>query len=197
MNESYLNSEELTQIYSHRIFGFWIYLMSDCILFATLFATYAILSSSYADGPTGQDIFKIPTVLLETLCLLISSFTYGLTMVSVHHGYKKMVLICLIITFLLGGFFVFTEIKEFTHLITTGNGPQTSAFLSAYFTLVGTHGLHVSVGLLWMAVLIGQVFTKGLQKSVTHRITLLSMFWHFLDLIWIGIFTVVYLIGVY
>lgn len=176
--------------------GFWLYLMSDLIIFATLFATFAVLGRNYAGGPTGKELFELPYVLVQTLLLLVSSVTYGLVMLAVHNGTKKWVLIGLAVTFLLGLGFVAMEIYEFHSLIAEGHGPNVSAFLSSYFTLVGTHGTHVTFGLIWMAVMIGQVAVKGLTSPVQSRLMRLSMFWHFLDLIWIGIFSIVYLMGV-
>ncbi len=179
-----------------QTFGFWLYLMSDLILFATLFATYAVLGHNYAGGPTGKELFELPYVLGETLLLLFSSVTYGLVMLAVHNGMEKRVLFGLVVTFLLGLGFVSMEIIEFRSLIAQGYGPDRSAFLSSYFTLVGTHGAHVTFGLIWMAVMIGQVAVKGLTSPVQSRLMRLSMFWHFLDIVWIGIFSVVYLMGV-
>ena len=179
-----------------QTFGFWIYLMSDLIIFATLFATFAVLGRNYAGGPTGKELFDLPYVLGETLFLLFSSVTYGLVMLAVHDGKKKWVLIGLAVTFLLGFGFVSMEINEFHGLIAAGHGPDRSAFLSSFFTLVGTHGTHVTFGLIWMAVMIGQVAVKGLTSPVQSRLMRLSMFWHFLDIIWIGIFSIVYLMGV-
>jgi cytochrome o ubiquinol oxidase subunit III len=179
-----------------QTFGFWLYLMSDLILFATLFATFAVLGRNYAGGPTGKELFDLPYVLGETLLLLFSSITYGLVMLAVHNGTKKWVLIGLAVTFLLGLGFVFMEVNEFHGLIAEGHGPDVSAFLSSYFTLVGTHGAHVTFGLIWMAVMIGQVAFKGLTFPVQSRLMRLSMFWHFLDIVWIGIFSIVYLMGV-
>jgi cytochrome o ubiquinol oxidase subunit III len=176
--------------------GFWLYLMSDLIIFGTLFATYAVLGHNYAGGPTGKELFDLPYVLGETLLLLFSSITYGLVMVAMHNGTKKWVMIGLAATFLLGLGFVSMEINEFHGLITEGHGPDVSAFLSSYFTLVGTHGAHVTFGLIWLAVMIGQVAVKGLTSPVQSRLMRLSMFWHFLDIVWIGIFTIVYLMGV-
>jgi len=176
--------------------GFWLYLMSDLIIFATLFATFAVLGRNYAGGPTGKELFDLPYVLGETLLLLFSSVTYGLVMLAVHDGKKKWVLIGLAVTFLLGLGFVSMEINEFHGLIVEGHGPDRSAFLSSFFTLVGTHGAHVTFGLIWMAVMIGQVAVKGLTSPVQSRLMRLSMFWHFLDIIWIGIFSIVYLMGV-
>jgi cytochrome o ubiquinol oxidase subunit 3 len=181
---------------SIQTFGFWLYLMSDLIIFATLFATFAVLGRNYAGGPTGRELFELPYVLGETLLLLFSSVTYGLVMLAVHDGKKKWVLIGLVVTFLLGLGFVSMEIKEFHGLIAEGHGPDVSAFLSSYFTLVGTHGTHVTFGLIWMAVMIGQVAVKGLTSPVQSRLMRLSMFWHFLDIVWIGIFSIVYLMGV-
>ncbi|MBI4964732.1 MAG: cytochrome o ubiquinol oxidase subunit III [Desulfomonile tiedjei] len=176
--------------------GFWLYLMSDIIIFATLFATFAVLGRNYAGGPTGKELFELPYVLGETLLLLFSSVTYGLVMLAVHKGMKKWVLNGLVVTFLLGLGFVLMEIKEFHNLIAAGHGPDVSAFLSSYFTLVGTHGTHVTFGLIWMAVMIVQVAVKGLTSPVQSRLMRLSMFWHFLDIVWIGIFSIVYLMGV-
>ncbi len=179
-----------------QTFGFWLYLMSDLIIFATLFATFAVLGRNYANGPTGKELFDLPYVLGETLLLLFSSVTYGLVMLAMHDGKKKWVLIGLAVTFLLGLGFVAMEINEFHGLIAEGFGPDKSAFLSSFFTLVGTHGTHVTFGLIWMAVMIGQVALKGLTTPVQSRLLRLSMFWHFLDIIWIGIFSIVYLMGV-
>ncbi len=176
--------------------GFWLYLMSDLIIFATLFATFAVLGGNYAGGPTGKDLFEIPYVLGETLLLLFSSVAYGLVMVAVHNGIKRWVLIGLVVTFLLGFGFVLMEVVEFHSLIVNGHGPSRSAFLSSYFTLVGTHGTHVTFGLIWMAVMMAQVAVKGLTSPVRSRLMRLSMFWHFLDIVWIGIFSIVYLMGV-
>lgn len=178
-----------------KLFGFWIYIMSDCILFAVLFATYAVLNHAYAGGPTGKDIFDLSGVLVETLCLLVSSFTYGLAILALHSQKKNQVILWLVVTFALGAAFVGLELNEFAGLISEGHGPGQSAFLSSFFTLVSTHGLHVSTGLLWMAILIVQVFRKGLTENNGTRLMLLSLFWHFLDIVWIGVFTIVYLMG--
>ncbi len=179
-----------------QTFGFWIYLMSDLIIFVTLFATFAVLGHNYANGPTGKELFGLPYLLGETLFLLCSSLTCGLAMLAMHDCRKKWVLIGLAVTFLLGLGFVSMEIHEFHRLIAEGYGPDRSAFLSSFFTLVGTHGTHVTFGLIWMAVGIGQVAVKGLTSPVQSRLLRLSMFWHFLDIIWIGIFSIVYLMGV-
>ena len=179
-----------------QTFGFWIYLMSDLILFATLFATFAVLGGNYAGGPTGKELFDLPYLLGETLFLLFSSVAYGLVMLAMHDGKKNCVLIGLAVVFLLGFGFVSMEINEFHGMIAAGHGPDRSAFLSSFFTLVGTHGIHVTFGLIWMAVVIWQVAVKGLTTPVQSRLMRLSMFWHFLDIIWIGIFSIVYLTGV-
>ena len=181
---------------SVTVFGFWIYLMTDCILFATIFATYAVLVDSVAGGPSGAQIFELPYVLVETFCLLISSITYGFAMLAMHRGDKQKLLGWLAVTFLLGLAFIGLEINEFHKLISEGYGPNRSAFLSGFFTLVGTHGLHVICGLLWMAVLMFQVRAKGLTETNQTRLRCLSLFWHFLDVVWICVFTVVYLMGV-
>jgi len=170
--------------------------MSDLIIFATLFATFAVLGRNYAGGPTGKDLFHLPYTLGETLFLLCSSVTYGLVMLAVHDGMKKRVLMGLAVAFLLGLGFIFMEINEFHSMIAAGHGPDRSAFLSSFFTLVGTHGTHVTFGLIWMVVMMGQVAVKGLTSPVQSRLVRLGLFWHFLDIIWIGIFSIVYLMGV-
>jgi cytochrome o ubiquinol oxidase subunit 3 len=177
-------------------FGFWIYLMTDLILFASLFATFAVLSHSYAGGPGGKELFDLPYTFAETLFLLFSSATYGLVMIAAHQDNKGWVMAGLVVTFLLGLGFITMEVLEFHAMIVEGNGPSRSGFLSAFFTLVGTHGTHVTLGLIWMAVMVWQVFVKGLSTPVQSRLLRLSMFWHFLDIVWIGVFTVVYLLGV-
>ena len=179
----------------NSVFGFWIYLMSDCILFATLFATYAVLSGSFAGGPTGKDIFELPYVLVETFCLLLSSVTYGFAMLAMHKGNQSGVMKWLAVTFLFGAAFIGMEINEFSHLIAEGFGPDRSAFLSGFFALIGTHGLHVFSGLVWMIVLMVQVAQNGLTATNQTRLMCLSLFWHFLDVVWICVFTVVYLLG--
>jgi cytochrome o ubiquinol oxidase subunit 3 len=180
----------------NRSFGFWLYIMSDLILFAALFATYAVLGRNYAGGPTGRELFHLPYVFGETMLLLLSSAAFGMAMLAGHKGLKTAVLTRLTVTFALGLAFVALEFNEFQHLILEGHGPQRSGFLSAYFTLVGTHGTHVAFGLLWIAVMAGQVALKGLTDPVRSRLMRLSIFWHFLDIVWIGVFTMVYLMGV-
>ena len=178
-------------------FGFWLYLMTDCILFASLFATFAVLSHQFAGGPTAKELFDLPGVMIETALLLVSSITYGFAMLCAYKGNKSAVLGWLVVTFLLGVGFVFMEVREFSHMIADGAGPDRSAFLSAFFTLVATHGLHVSVGLLWMAVMFFQVLGKnGLNQRSLTRLACLSLFWHFLDIIWICVFSFVYLTSV-
>jgi len=181
---------------ANRPFGFWIYLMSDLVLFAALFATFAVLSRSYVGGPSGRELFDLPHVFTETLCLLFSSASYGLVMLALHRNRKAQVLAWLAVTFVLGASFIFIEVSEFHTMILAGNGPARSAFLSAFFTLVGTHGTHVSFGLIWMLVMMLQIARKGLTAPVRTRLLCLSLFWHFLDIVWIGVFTVVYLMGV-
>jgi cytochrome o ubiquinol oxidase subunit 3 len=178
------------------VFGFWIYLMSDLILFSALFATFAVLEYSYAGGPTGKELFSLPYTFGETMFLLGSSAACGMAVLAMRTDRKRWLLTWLGITFLLGLGFIFMEINEFHHMVLNGNGPERSAFLSAFFTLVGTHGTHVTFGLIWMAVLFGQVAAKGLTTPVQSRLIRWSMFWHFLDIVWIGIFTFVYLKGV-
>lgn len=180
----------------NAVFGFWIYLMNDCILFAALFATYVVLSGNTAGGPSSHEIFELPYVLVETFCLLISSVTYGFAMLSFYQHNRAAVLRWLAITFLFGAAFIGMELHEFAKLISEGAGPDRSGFLSGFFTLVGTHGLHVTSGLIWMAVLMVQLVQKGLTPKLGTRLMCLGLFWHFLDIIWICVFTVVYLMGV-
>lgn len=181
---------------SKTMLGFWIYLMTDCVLFASLFATYAVLHGNTFGGPTSKDIFDLPFVLIETLILLTSSFTAGLAILSLRAGKRTQMMSWFAVTFVLGLTFLIMELTEFSQLAAEGNSWSHSAFLSAFFTLVGTHGLHIATGLFWMIVLLVQAMRKGLTESVSRRLTMLSMFWHFLDIIWIFIFTIVYLMGV-
>ena len=176
--------------------GFWIYLMSDALLFATLFATFGVLSTSYAGGPAPRQIFELPIVAINTTILLISSITYGFGMLAMERGALRGTQAWLAVTGLLGIAFVTVELTEFTTLIGEGATPQRSAFLSAFFTLVSTHGLHVSVGVIWIAVMLVQLSQRGLHMENKRRLMCLSMFWHFLDVVWIGVFTFVYLLGV-
>jgi len=177
------------------LLGFWLYLMSDCLVFACLFATYAVLGRNYAAGPSGADLFDLPLVAVNTSLLLLSSITYGFAMLEMQRKRVKAVLIWLAVTGLLGAGFISLELYEFVHLIHEGAGPQRSAFLSSFFTLVGTHGLHVTFGIVWLITLMTQVRLHGLTAENRRRLMCLSMFWHFLDVVWIGVFTFVYLMG--
>jgi cytochrome o ubiquinol oxidase subunit 3 len=178
-----------------KVFGFWIYLMTDCILFASIFAGFAVLSTAYAGGPTPKELIDLKLVLVETFALLFSSITYGMAMLAMYRGDKGKTLGWLALTFLFGAMFLSIELYEFHHLIHEGAGPQVSAYWSAFFTLVGTHGLHVTAGLTWMAIMMHQVATRGLTPTNQTRLSCLSLFWHFLDVVWICVFTVVYLMG--
>ncbi|MAK92008.1 MAG: cytochrome o ubiquinol oxidase subunit III [Oceanospirillaceae bacterium] len=180
---------------STTLFGFWMYLMTDCILFASVFATYAVLFMNTAGGPAGHDIFELDYVLIETFALLFSSITYGFAMIGANRGNKQVTLLWLAVTFVLGAVFIGMEINEFAHLIHEGFGPQRSAFLTAFFSLVGMHGLHVTAGLIWMVALMLEVKNRGLSPRTVTRVGCLSLFWHFLDVVWICVFTVVYLMG--
>jgi cytochrome o ubiquinol oxidase subunit 3 len=181
---------------SSTMLGFWIYLMSDALIFATLFATYGVLSTAYAGGPAPRDIFELPLVALNTAILLVSSITYGFAMIAMQEGKLGGTRMWLALTGLLGAAFVGVELYEFSNLIAEGATPQRSAFLSAFFTLVATHGLHVTVGIVWLVVMLVQLGQRGLHPENQRRLMCLSMFWHFLDVIWIGVFTFVYLMGV-
>lgn len=180
---------------STEIFGFWIYIMSDCILFATLFATFAVLRTNVYAGPTIHDITNLSDVLAETIALLTSSFTYGLAMISFYQNKINRVLLWLGVTFLFGMTFIYLELNEFVHLYLEGNSWKISAALSSFFTLVGTHGLHVLIGLIWMIVTIIQLATFGMSSVMKRRLTYLGLFWAFLDIVWIFVFTIVYLMG--
>ena len=178
------------------LLGFWIYLMSDALIFATLFATYGVVAGSYAGGPGPAQIFELPLVALNTALLLVSSITYGMAMLDMEEGKVGRTQAWLAVTALFGIGFIGIELYEFAHLIHEGAGPQRSAFLSSFFTLVGTHGLHVSFGIIWLVTLMMQVGKHGLIPENRRRLMCLSMFWHFLDVVWIGVFTFVYLMGV-
>jgi cytochrome o ubiquinol oxidase subunit 3 len=180
---------------SNQIFGFWVYIMSDCILFATIFATYAVLRNNTFGGPVAKELFNMPFVLTETFILLTSSFTYGLAMLGMNKNNKAIVIFWSIVTLVLGISFIYMEIYEFHKLYMEGNSWSRSAFLSSFFTLVGTHGLHVSAGIIWMIVSIFQVSVFGLTDKVKAKLNCLSLFWHFLDIVWIFVFTIVYLMG--
>lgn len=178
------------------LLGFWLYLMSDCLIFACLFAVYAVLGRNYAGGQTGAELFDLPLVALNTAFLLVSSITYGFAMLSMQAKKLSATILWLAVTGVLGACFLGLELYEFAHLIHEGSGPQTSGFLTAFFALVGTHGLHVTFGIIWLITLMFQLGKHGITAENTRRLTCLSMFWHFLDVIWIGVFTFVYLMGV-
>jgi cytochrome o ubiquinol oxidase subunit III len=192
----YLTGEDEHHPENGTLFGFWMYLMSDCLIFAVLFACYAVLGRSFAGGPGPRQLFDLPGVAVNTAMLLFSSLTYGLGMLDAEEGKTGRTLAWLGVTGLFGLAFVGLEVREFVHLIGDGAGPQRSAFLSSFFALVGTHGLHVSFGILWLVVLMIQVVQRGLTPENRRRLMCLSMFWHFLDVVWIGVFSFVYLIGV-
>lgn len=176
--------------------GFWIYLMTDLLMFGGLFAAFAVLRTNTFGGPSGRDITNLPYILAETLILLVSSFLCGMSVLAAINGQTKRVIWFLGITFLLGATFLGMELLDFHHSFATGASFQRSGFLTAYFALVGTHGLHITFGLLWMSILWVYILTQGLTEGVKRKLTLLGIFWHFLDLVWIFIFTVVYLMGV-
>lgn len=178
------------------LLGFWIYLMSDALIFATLFATFGVLSSSFAGGPGPAELFDLRLVAANTTLLLVSALTCGMAMISMQAEKIGAVRLWLVVTALLGIGFVGIELHEFRALIDEGATPQRSSYLSAFFTLVGTHGLHVAFGIVWIAVMLVQLGQRGLHQANRRRLLCLSMFWHFLDVIWIGVFTFVYLLGV-
>ena len=178
-----------------NIFGFWIFLGAEIILFATLFATYAVMSHRYAGGPTQHDLFEINGVMIETILLLTSSFTCGLAIYEMHRNQKKGLLTWMVITLLLGAGFVGMEVTEFVHYVHEGATMQTSAFLSGFFVLLGTHGLHVSVGIGWAIMIMIQIAKKGLTPITARKAFIIGLYWHFLDVVWIFIFTFVYLKG--
>lgn len=182
--------------YSRTVLGFWMYIMTDCLIFTTLFATYAILHNNTFGGPSTRDLFDLRTAFAETMILLCSSVTCGFAMIASLKMKTHKVIQWLAISFLLGASFVCVELAEFHTFISEGNIWSRSAFLSSLFTLVGTHGFHVSIGLFWILVMIGQLFAFGITTETFRRLVVFSMFWHFLDLIWIFIFTFVYLLGV-
>ncbi len=177
-------------------YGFWIFLLSDVIMFSAFFAAYAVLSVETAGGPSGKDLFHLDIVALETACLLLSSFTCGFASIGARERNDRLFYGNMAITGLLGLIFLFLEIREFAGMIAIGAGPQRSAFLSAFFTLVGCHGVHVTLGLLWLTTMMAQVFAKGYRADILRRVMCFALFWHTLDIIWVAIFTVVYLTGV-
>lgn len=175
------------------MFGFWVYLMTDLLMFSVLFAVYAVLYRNTLGGPSGRELFSLPLALSETLILLTSSFTCGIGMIAARRGNKNQVLTWFSITFILGLAFLGLEFKEFAKFIHEGHTIASNAFLSSFFTLVGTHGLHITSGLLWMAITLVFISRRGLNSHMVRKLTLLSLFWHFLDIVWIFIFTIVYL----
>ncbi|NBD23741.1 cytochrome o ubiquinol oxidase subunit III [Paenibacillus glycinis] len=179
-----------------RKFGFWIFLITDCILFATLFATYLVLREHTAGGPGAKEIFEMPGVIVETFILLTSSFTSGLAVLALNAGSRKGLLGWLIVTILLGACFIAMEVTEFLKLVSEGHTIHSSAFLSGFFTLVGTHGLHVSLGICWITALIIQLTRHGITPVTQRKVHITSLYWHFLDAVWIFVFTFVYLMGV-
>ena len=177
-------------------YGFWVFLLSDIIMFSALFAAYAVLVHATAGGPTGAQLFNQVSVALETACLLVSSYTCGLMSLAVGSRRRGAVYLGALVTFVLGATFLALELREFANMIAQGATPQRSAFLSAFFALVGCHGLHVTAGLVWLAVMMAQVAVKGFRANVQRRLLCFSLFWHALDIIWVGLFTLVYLMGV-
>ena len=177
-------------------YGFWIFLLSDIIMFAAIFAAYAVLAHATAGGPSGVQLFRQSSVAIETGCLLASSYTCGLMSLAIGSRRYAATYWAALITFVLGAAFLALELREFAGMIATGAGPQRSAFLSAFFMLVGCHGLHVTAGLVWLVVMMAQVAIKGLHATVERRLLCFSLFWHALDIVWVWLFTVVYLMGV-
>ncbi len=184
------------EVHQKTLFGFWVYLMTDLVLFATLFATYAVLRNNTYGGPGAAELFSMPFVLVETLLLLTSSFICGLALVAMGENKKRAALKLLAVVFLLGAGFLSMELYEFRHLVNEGNSWRRSGFLSAFFTLVGTHGLHILTGLIWLSVLSVRIYRSGFNAQRVRQLSMFGMFWHFLDVVWIFIFTIVYLMGV-
>ena len=176
-------------------YGFWIFILSDMVMFSALFAAYAVLQGNTAGGPTGAELFDLRSVFIETMCLLLSSYTCGLGALSAERRQPGRFLIFAVLTFVLGAAFLFIEVSEFARMVQKGAGPSRSAFLSAFFTLVGTHGVHVAGGLIALIYLAAQVIAKGLRAAVLRRLLCWSLFWHALDIVWVGVFTLVYLMG--
>jgi cytochrome o ubiquinol oxidase subunit 3 len=178
-------------------YGFWIFILSDMVMFSALFAAFAVLRGNTAGGPTGAELFNLRNVFIETMCLLISSYTCGLTVLSAERRQPSRFLIFAVATLVLGAAFLFIEVSEFAHMVEKGAGPSRSGFLSAFFTLVGMHGLHVAAGFIALVYLMAQVIAMGLQAAVLRRLLCWSLFWHALDIVWVGVFTLVYLMGDY
>lgn len=192
----YVTEDEHEHSGGSTMLGFWLYLMSDCLVFAVLFATFGVLGRNFAAGPSGADLFDLRLVAVNTTMLLLSSITYGFAMLAMDKDRQAAVQGWLVVTGLFGLAFISIELFEFSHMIREGATPQRSAFLSSFFTLVGTHGLHVTFGLVWLVVLMTQVAQRGLIAANRRRLMCLSLFWHFLDIVWIGVFTFVYLMSV-
>jgi len=190
-----MNQDEITEVQEKKNIGFWIYLMTDLLLFASLFATFAVLRGNTFGGPGGSQLFDMPFVLTETMILLTSSFTAGLANLGAKNGFKKQTILWLVITFALGAAFLTLELSEFSKFVAEGNSWMRSGFLSSFFTLVGTHGLHIAIGLLWLFVMIFRLIRFNFKATDVRRLELFSLFWHFLDVVWIFIFSIVYLIG--
>jgi len=190
-----VSTQERQAAESKTLFGFWVYLMTDCVLFASLFATFAVLRFNTNGGPTGEDLFNLSFVFKETFILLTSSFACGLGILAARQGNKRLCLSMFGLTFALGLAFLGLELHEFNKLYNDGDSWRRSGFLSAFFTLVGTHGAHITAGLIWMGTMMLRVVQQGLTTNNIKRLTMLSLFWHFLDIVWIFIFTVVYLMG--
>ena len=177
-------------------YGFWLFLISDIIIFAALFATYAVLASAIGDGPSAKEIFEPNRVAIETACLLASSFACGMASIAVGQRSQKWTQIALLVSGLFGFVFLMLELSEFHGLVVRGAGPTRSAFLSAFFTLVGCHGAHITTGLLWLGTMMAQFYAKGFRREILHRYLCFSLFWHALDIIWVAIFSLVYLVGI-
>jgi cytochrome o ubiquinol oxidase subunit III len=195
-NPSYTAEHAASSLVSKHIivgYGFWIFLLSDIIMFSAFFAAYAVLVGATAGGPSGRDLFNLPNVAIETACLLLSSFTCGIA--SIGAQTRRRFYGAIAVTFVLGAAFLTLEVREFAGMVGRGAGPTRSAFLSAFFTLVGCHGLHVTAGLLWLLTMMAQVFAKGYRTDILRRILCFGLFWHTLDIIWVALFTVVYLMG--
>lgn len=191
-------SAEFDESYSKRIivgYGFWIFLLSDFVMFSAFFAAYAVLVGQTASGPSAGELFDLTIVAIETACLLLSSFFCGLASIAMLKRSRFWFQIAMAVTFIFGSAFLVLELREFATMIADGAGPQRSAFLSAFFTLVGCHGLHVLIGLLWLTTMMAQVQAKGFQDMIVRRVLCFSLFWHALDIIWVAVFTVVYLMG--
>jgi cytochrome o ubiquinol oxidase subunit III len=198
-NPNYTAQRAAPRLVSKRIivgYGFWIFLLSDIIMFSAFFATYAVLVGATAGGPSGRDLFNLQNVAIETACLLLSSFTCGIASIGARAHRGSWFYGAMAATFILGAAFLTLEVREFASMVARGAGPTRSAFLSAFFTLVGCHGLHVTAGLLWLLTMVAQVFAKGYRADILRRTLCFGLFWHTLDIIWVALFTVVYLMGV-